>query len=102
MPNKSLLNYFLSSLIFAFLQFGLHDVRDDFIRLEERPFSSVHKWMAVKCKSKRQLDGKVGSSYYMFSIGIMFCMVVVMVMLMIKRLIRFKMVDNNTSDCEKW
>jgi magnesium-transporting ATPase (P-type) len=65
MPNKSLLNNFLSSLIFAFLQFGLHDVRDDFIRLEERPFSSVHKWMAVKCKSKRQLDGKVGcSSYY--------------------------------------
>ena len=43
-------------------QLCMNDIRDEYIRLEEKPFSSEHKWMAVKCGWKRQQNAKVEMS----------------------------------------
>ena len=47
-------------LVSAF-KLGLRDVRDDYTRLEEIPFSSKHKFMAVKCCPR---DGRAQAAYY--------------------------------------
>ncbi|XP_065184948.1 calcium-transporting ATPase type 2C member 1-like [Sycon ciliatum] len=43
---------------------GLNNPRDDYIRLEEIPFSSDKKWMAVACQSKQGVQGQAEVQYF--------------------------------------
>lgn len=41
-----------SNVLFFFLQHGIYDIQQKYIRLQEFPFSSEEKIMAVKCVPK--------------------------------------------------
>jgi len=56
------------ALIVLAKKLNLNDVRDQFCRMSEIPFSSEHKYMAVRCSSQGDMpvdDCFAGSNYYM-------------------------------------
>lgn len=53
------------AILAAAEKIGLHNVREEYIRLEEMPFNSQHKSMAVKCILNRpDLDNSEEPTYY--------------------------------------
>ena len=51
------------------MQLGLHSLRDQFVRTEERSFNSTHKWMGVRVRTRTMDPTEVSKTTMLCSVA---------------------------------